>query len=300
MQMDRFGAMSVFVAVVSAGSLSAASRTLRMPLPTVSRRVAELEAHLDAKLLVRGTRKLTLTEAGESYLGACRRILESVAEAERGAAGEYNSPQGELVITAPVSFGRLHVVPVAAEFLAAFPDVDLRLVLTDRPLNLIDDQLDMAIRVGELPDSSLVARRIGAIRAVVCASPAYLSRRGAPESLADLAMHDCVTFSALGPADTWHFPDGHATRVRSRLTVSTAEAALDAAICGVGLVRLLSYQAAEAVNAGKLTVVLRTFEAAPVPVHLVYLRDMRMTGKLRAFLEFATPRLRARIEQAHI
>jgi DNA-binding transcriptional LysR family regulator len=298
--MDRFGAMSVFVAVVSAGSFSAASRALRMPLPTVSRRVAELETHLEAKLLVRGTRKLTLTEAGEAYLAACRRILESVAEAERGAAGEYNNPQGELAITAPVTLGRLHVVPVAAEFLATHADVDLRLVLSDRALSLVDDQLDLAIRVGALPDSSLVARRIGAIRALVCASPGYLSRRGTPKSLEDVAAHDCVTFSALGSPDSWHFPDGRSIRVRSRLATSTAEAALDAAICGVGLVRLLSYQAAEAVNSGKLSVVLRKFEAAPLPVNLVYLREQRMSGKLRAFLEFAAPRLRSRIEQARI
>ena len=159
--MDRLGAMSVFVSVVTAGSLSAASRELRMPLPTVSRKVAELESHLAVKLLVRGTRKLALTESGEAYLASCRRILEAVAEAERGAAGAYHAPQGELVVTAPVTFGRLHVIPVAAEFLAAHGSVDLRLVLSDRPLNLIDDHLDLALRVGELPDSSLVASRIG-------------------------------------------------------------------------------------------------------------------------------------------
>ena len=292
--------MSVFDAVVTAGSFSAASRELRMPLPTVSRRIAELEAHLDAKLLVRGTRKLTLTETGEAYLAACRRILESVAEAERGASGEYNEPQGELVITAPVTFGRLHVVPVAAEFLAAHPEVDLRLVLADRALNLVDDHLDLAIRVGELPDSSLVAVRIGAIRSLMCASPAYLERRGTPRSLDELSAHDCVTFSALGSADTWHFPDGSAIRVHSRLAASTAEAALDAALCGVGLTRLLSYQVAEAVKARKLSVVLRKYESAPVPVSLIYVRERRISGKLRAFLDFATPRLRARIEQARI
>jgi DNA-binding transcriptional LysR family regulator len=298
--MDRLGAMSVFTAVVAAGSFSAASRELRMPLPTVSRRVAELEAHLDAKLLVRGTRKLTLTDAGEGYLAACRRILESVAEAERGAAGEYLAPQGELLVTAPVTFGRLHVVPVAAEFLAAHPEVDIRLVLTDRPLNLVDDQLDLAIRVGVLPDSSLLAVRLGAIRGVVCASPDYLRRRGTPKSLEDLAAHDCVTFSALGSADNWHFPDGQVIRVRSRLVVSTAAAALEAAICGVGLTRLLSYQAAESVKAGKLNPVLRKFEAAPLPVNLVYVRERRLSGKLRAFLDFAAPRLRVRVEQSRI
>src|SRR5262245_42842777 len=206
--MDRFAAMSVFNAVVSAGSFSAASRELRMPLPTVSRKVAELEAHLDAKLLVRGTRKLALTEVGEAYLADCRRILEALGEAERGASGEYNAPQGELVATAPVLFGRLHVVPVAAEFLAAHPEVDLRLVLSDRPLNLVDDHLDLAVRVGELPDSSLVAARVGQVRSVVCASPAYLERKGTPKSLAAIGEHDCVTFTALGSGEYWQFPEG--------------------------------------------------------------------------------------------
>lgn len=298
--MDRFGAMNVFVAVVAAGSFSAGSRELRMPLPTVSRRVGELEAHLGAKLLVRGTRKLALTEAGEAYLAACRQILDSVADAERGAAGEYNSPQGDLVVTAPITFGRLHVVPVAADFLAEYAHVDLRLVLSDRPLNLVDDHLDLAIRVGELPESSLVATRIGAVRGVMCASPGYLKRRGTPKRPDDLGSHDCVSFSALGSADSWRFPGGEEMRVRSRLVASTAEAALDAAIRGVGLTRLLSYQVADAVKAGQLTIVLRKFEAAALPVHLVYARQRRTSGKLRAFLEFAAPRLRARLDQARL
>jgi DNA-binding transcriptional LysR family regulator len=298
--MDRLGAMSVLVSVVTAGSLSAASRELRMPLPTVSRKVAELEAHLAAKLLVRGTRKLALTDSGEAYLASCRRILEAVAEAERGAAGEYNAPQGELVITAPVTFGRLHVIPVAAEFLAAHASVDLRLVLSDRPLNLVDDHLDLALRVGELPDSSLVASRIGKVRSMVCASPGYLERRGVPKSPDELAGHDCVTFSALGSGDSWRFPNGNEIHVRSRMVVSTAEAALDAALCGVGLTRLLTYQVADAVQSKKLLVVLRKFEPAPVPVSLIYVRERRESGKLRAFLDFATPRLRARIEQARV
>jgi DNA-binding transcriptional LysR family regulator len=295
--MDRLGAMSVFVSVVSAGSFSGASRELRMPLPTVSRRVAELEAHLDAKLLIRGTRKLALTDAGEAYLAACRRVLDAVAEAERGAAGEYNTPQGDLVMTAPVTFGRMHVVPVAAEFLAYHPRVDLHLVLSDRPMNLIDDHLDIALRIGELPDSSLVAARIGKVRSVVCASPAYLQRCGTPKTPEALANHECVNFAALGAADSWRFPDRGEIRIHSRLVVSTAEAALEAAMRGVGLTRLLSYQAASAAEAGKLVVVLRKFEPAAIPVSLIYVRERRVSGKLRAFLDFAAPRLRARLEK---
>lgn len=298
--MDRFGAMSVFVAVVAAGSFSAASRELRMPLPTVSRKIGELEAHLDAKLLVRGTRRLTLTEAGAAYLASCRRILEEVAEAERGAAGEYNAPQGELVVTAPVTFGRLHVVPVAAAFLAQHASVDLRLVLSDRSLNLVDEHLDLAVRIGELPDSSLIAARIGKVRSVVCASPGYLERRGTPRAPTALVEHDCVTFAALGSGDSWRFPDGSEIRVHSRMVVSTAEAALDAALCGTGLTRLLSYQVTDAVKSKKLVVVLRKYEPEPLPVSLIYVRERRVSGKLRAFLDFAAPRLRARIEQAGV
>jgi DNA-binding transcriptional LysR family regulator len=298
--MDRLGNMSVFVAVVTAGSFSAASRELRMPLPTVSRKVAELEAHLKARLLVRGTRKLALTEVGEVYLASCRRILEAVTEAEQGATGEYNAPQGELVITAPVSFGRIHLVPVAAEFLATHAQVDLRLVLSDRPLNLVDEHLDVALRIGELPDSSLVAARVGMVRSVICASPAYLERRGAPKSPDALASHDCITFSALGGADTWLLPGAEVVRVRSRMVVNTAEAALEAALHGAGLTRLLSYQVAAAVRAKKLALVLRKFEPSAMPVSLIYVRERRVSGKLRAFLDFAAPRLRKLVAGAAV
>ena len=298
--MDRLGNMSVFVAVVTAGSFSAASRELRMPLPTVSRKVAELEAHLKARLLVRGTRQLALTEVGEVYLASCRRILEAVTEAEQGATGEYNAPQGELVITAPVSFGRIHLVPVAAEFLATHAQVDLRLVLSDRPLNLVDEHLDVALRIGELPDSSLVAARVGMVRSVICASPAYLERRGAPKSPDALASHDCITFSALGGADTWLLPGAEVVRVRSRMVVNTAEAALEAALHGAGLTRLLSYQVAAAVRAKKLALVLRKFEPPAMPVSLVYVRERRVSGKLRAFLDFAAPRLRKLVAGAAV
>jgi DNA-binding transcriptional LysR family regulator len=294
--MDRLASMSVFVAVATAGSFSGASRELRMPLPTVSRKISELESHLDAKLLVRSTRKLVLTDVGESYLLACRRILEEVAEAERGATGEYNAPHGELLVTAPVVFGRLHVLPVAAEFLAAHPEVDLRLVLTDRPLSLMDEHLDLAVRIGELPDSSLVATRVGQTRTVICASPGYLKKHGTPKSLAALAEHDCITFAALGGADEWRFRNGESVRVHSRLVVNTAEAAVDGALCGVGLARVLAYQIAASVKARKLATVLDKFEPAPVPVSLLYVRERRLTGKLRAFLDFIAPRLRARLE----
>jgi DNA-binding transcriptional LysR family regulator len=298
--MDRFESMSVFVAVVAAGSFSAASRQLRMPLPTVSRKVAEIESHLDAKLLVRSTRKLVLTEAGQAYVADCKRILEAVTEAERGASGQYNAPQGELAITAPIVFGRLHVVPVLTEFLRAYARVDARLLLLDRPLNLIEDRLDLAVRVGPLPDSRLVASKIGQIRRVVCASPEYLKERGTPKTPHDLLKHECVTFAGLTDAGSWTFRDNESVRVRSRLTASTAEAAIDATVAGIGLTCTLSYQVADAVKAGQLIVLLRRFEPAPLPVSLLYVHESRITAKLRAFVDFAAPRLRARLTSAAI
>jgi DNA-binding transcriptional LysR family regulator len=298
--MDRLESMSVFVAVVAAGSFSAASRQLRMPLPTVSRKVAEIESHLNAKLLVRSTRKLVLTEAGQAYVEDCKRILEAVSEAERGASGQYNAPQGELTITAPIVFGRLHVLPVVAEFLRAYARVDVRLLLIDRALNLVEDRLDLAVRIGALADSRLVASKVGQIRRVVCASPDYLGERGTPKTPQDLLKHECVTFTGLTDAGSWTFRDHETVRVRSRLTTSTAEAAIDASLAGIGLTCTLSYQIADAVKAGQLAVVLRKFEPPPLPVSLIYVHESRITAKLRAFVDFAAPRLRARLTDAAI
>src|SRR5262245_44812335 len=293
--MDRLQSMDVFVAAATAGSFSAASRELRMPLPTVSRKIADLEAHLSAKLFVRSTRKLALTDAGQTYLAACRRILEEVAEADRSASGQYNAPQGELIVTAPMVFGRLHVLPVVAEFLAGHPRVDVRLVQSDRHLSLVDDHLDVAVRIGRLPDSGLVATQLGTVRRVVCASPVYLETHGAPKSPEELEEHACVTFPGLGGAYPWVFRGDEPTRVRSRLTVNTAEAAIAGAVAGVGLTRVLSYQVAGVIARGELVRVLKKFEPEPIPVSLVYVRERRLTAKLRAFIDYAVPKLRERL-----
>ncbi|MEO5626421.1 MAG: LysR family transcriptional regulator [Dokdonella sp.] len=296
--MDRLEAMAAFVAATETGSLSAAGRRLGMPLATISRKVSELEAQLGTRLLHRSTRQLTLTDSGQDYLAACRRILEDVSEAERAAAGEYSAPQGELIVAAPILFGRLHVLPVTTEFLKAYPYVDVRLVFGDRVLNLLDDHIDLAIRVGELPDSSQVATRVGAIRQVACASPAYLADRGTPQHPADLAGHDCITFDGLMAADEWKFQVGDAERsfpIRSRLTVNTADATIAAAIAGAGITRAFSYQVADARTAGVLDVVLQAFELTPRPVSLIYARQGRLPLKLRAFIDFAAPRLRTRL-----
>lgn len=296
--MNRLESMSILIAVVDAGSLSAAARGLGMPLATVSRKVGELEAHLKTRLLHRTTRQLSLTEAGSTYVAACRRILEEIGEAERTATGEYATPKGELVLTAPVVFGRLHVLPVVAEFLAQYPEIDVSLLLTDRVVHLMDEQADVALRIGHLPDSSMVASRIGTVRRVVCASPNFLATHGEPKKPQDLAGQACITFEVLASRRAWEFGEGRTGQsvpIRSRLAVNTAEAAISAAVLGVGFVRVLSYQVAQAVRDDALRVVLDDFEAAPLPVNLVHKGQTPLPLKLRAFLDFAAPRLRARI-----
>lgn len=297
--MDRLEAMAVLVAAVDGGSLSAAGRKLGMPLATVSRKISDLESHLKTRLLSRSTRQLSLTDAGRDYVDSCRRILEQVGEAEREASGEYSAPRGELVITAPIVFGRRHVLPLGIEFLRAYPEVDLRFSFRDRVVNLLEEHVDLAVRIGELPDSSLIAARVGMVRRVICASPDYLARRGLPERPADLQAHDCITFEGMAGSQAWDFLDDGSplnVPVHSRMTINTAESAIDAALAGVGLTRVLSYQVAEALHSGALVRVLPAFEPPALPVSLVYASQGRLPLKLRAFIDYALPRLRQRLE----
>lgn len=299
--MDRLEAMAILVAAVEAGSLSAAGRKLGMPLATVSRKLSDLEAHLGTRLLTRTTRQLTLTDAGRNYIAACKRILEQVSEAERSASGEYRAPRGDLTITAPIVFGRLHVLPVVAAFLKDYPDIDIKLFLADRVMHLLEDHIDVAVRIGVLPDSTLIAKKIGEIHEVICASPAYLAAHGRPQTPADLSKHECVNFESLPSVKNWIFSGDRKTEMsvpaRARLCVTTAEAAIDACVAGVGITRVLSYQAEEAVAAGKLEILLRDFEPAPMPIHLVYADQGLLALKVRAFIDFAAPRLRVRVPQ---
>jgi DNA-binding transcriptional LysR family regulator len=257
--MDRLEAMSVLLSAVESGSLSKASRKLGLPLATISRKVAELENHLKATLLVRSAKGLELTPTGRSYVTAAKAILEQVNEVERAAAGEYSEPKGDLVVTAPVMFGRLHVLPAVTRFLDAYPEVAVGLVLTDRVTHLLDDQVDVALRIGALPDSVLIATALGAVRYVVCASPDYLAATGTPTSLDDLARHRVISFQSVSAPSTWDFRvDGVdvAKSFRSRLSVNTLDAGIEAALSGAGLVRALSYQVFDHVRSGKLTIVL--------------------------------------------
>jgi DNA-binding transcriptional LysR family regulator len=299
--MDRFDAMSVLLAAVEGGSLSAASRKLRLPLATVSRKVSDLESHLKASLLIRSTKGLELTPAGRSYVVAAKAIMEQVSEAERNAAGEYVEPKGDLVVTAPTMLGRLHALPIVLEFLIAFPDVAVSLVLTDRVAHFLDDQIDVALRVGNLPDSELIATRLGSLRRVVCASPGYLSARGEPTTPSEIEAHSVISFGGVSETQAWSFWSGGAEIVapfRARLSVTTIEGAIDAGVTGAGLFRATSYQVADHVHAGRLKTVLEDYEPSPPPVHLVYGCQSRLPLKLRAFVDFTAPRLRSRLEAA--
>lgn len=301
--MDRLEAMSMLIAAVETGSLSAAGRKLSVPLPTISRKISELETHLATRLLVRSTRKLMLTDAGAAYVTSCRRILEQVSDAERAASGEYNAPRGDLIIAAPIVFGRLHVLPVVTQFLAMYPEIDVQLALSDRYVDLIGDQIDLAVRIGTLSDSSLIASRVGLVRRVICGSPAYFARYGIPKTPSELSALKAVTFEALGPSTSWNFrmlglKSAQTVAIRSRLSVNTAEAAIDAAVAGIGVTRVLSYQAAPAVEEGKLQIVLADFETDPLPVSIVHGGQALLPRKVRAFLDFAAPYIQRRLTGA--
>jgi DNA-binding transcriptional LysR family regulator len=288
--------MAMLVSSVEQGSLSAAARQLRIPVATLTRNVNDLEAFVGTKLLVRTTRKIELTDAGIEYVASAKRILEQVDEQERRAAGEFTTPSGELVVTTPVQVARLRVLPVIDQFLTLFPEITIRLLQSDRNVDLIDAHADVAVRVGRLRDSSQVAVRVGALRVVVVASPELLKKYGEPRTPEDLRTYPCVVFDSpyLSP---WRFrsPDTGqiftATGVQ-RLLVSSPDAAVDAAIDGIGATLVLEHDAADAVNAGKLRYIVQEFEVEPIPVHLVHISRNMMPVKLRRFIDFAVPKLR--------
>jgi DNA-binding transcriptional LysR family regulator len=297
--MDRLDAMAVFLAAANTGSLSAAGRKLGVPLATVSRKISDLEKHLHCRLLIRGSRKLQLTEAGQNFAVAARRILDDVNEVEFNAAGEYREPRGELHISVPVTFGRTHVVPILADFLRDYRDVQIRMQQTDRAVSLQEEQVDLAVRMGKLPDSNLIAIPVGKARQVLCASPRYLDQHGTPRTLDELKDHHCIAFEAITAGGTrWQFANnGEAITadIQPRLLVNTAEAATTAAVEGIGIARVLSYQVEALARSGDLSMVLTAYEPAPFPINLVYLSERQVPLKLRAFLDFATPRLRERL-----
>lgn len=297
---DRFDAMAVLLTVVEAGSLSAGARRLRAPLATISRKVADLERHLGAKLLLRTSRRLVLTEAGQAYVAAVRRILAQLEEAERQAAGEYSAPIGELHVTAPVVFGERHLLPVALGFLAKYPGITLRLMLADQQVSLVQEQIDVALRIGHLAESALIATRVGAVQRVICASPDYLARCGVPRRPEDLAGHDGIVFQGFAIAPEWRYQRdsaAFAVEPRPRLAVNTTGAAIQAALDGLGIIRVLSYQVAEELRDGRLQALLKEFAPDSLPVSLVYPAGELLPLKVRSFLDWTVPRLRARMAE---
>jgi DNA-binding transcriptional LysR family regulator len=297
--MDRIDAMTAFAATADAGSLAAAARRLGRSAASVTRAIAMLEGRIGTRLLHRSTRVVRLTEAGERYLATCRRVLAELEEADAVASGALAMPRGLLTVTAPALFGRLHVRPVVDAALAAHPELRVHFQLLDRVVDLLDEGIDIAIRIGHLPDSSLMAVKVGEVRRVVCASPAYLARKARPDVPADLAAHDCVAFSQITPNEMWSFASGgdsaapRHVRVKPRLVVNGAEAAIGSAAEGRGVTRVLSYQVERELTEGRLVRILEAFEPPPLPVHVVYPEARLSAAKTRAFVELAVPHLRA-------
>lgn len=292
--MDRLDAIKVLLAVVDAGSLSAGARKLNAPLPSVSRKVAELERHLGANLIIRTSRNLMLTDAGRDFVEAARNIVADLEQAERRASGEYQAPRGTLTITMPTEFGGRYVLPIATEFLEAHPEVSLNLLSVDRTMHLVNEQVDVAIRLGALTDSALYAVKAGEFRVRTCASPAYLARRGVPLHPSELAAHDGIMFD---PVDFfWEFQvQGLPVEAlpRGRIKVNTAANCVAAAIGGAGIARLFDYQIPDALAADTLVPILQEYDTPPHPIHIVYPRQGLLALKVRTFIDWTLPRLRA-------
>jgi DNA-binding transcriptional LysR family regulator len=292
--MDRIDSVAVFAEVAERGSFVGAAKHLNRSATAVTRAVAELEARLGVRLLNRTTRAVSVTEAGQRFLTGARRVLADLAEIEQSAAGQGLAPRGELRVTAPIVFGRRHVLPLVTEFLAQYPEVSVRLALLDRPVDLVEDGLDVAVRIGALADSSAIAVRVGAMRRVVVAAPGYLKKRGRPSAPADLSGHDVIAFAGMDRIDRWRFANGAEARVKPRLIVNTAEAAIDAAAAGFGITRVLSYQAVDALSDRSLVRLMRQHDTGASPVHVVYPEGRHPPPKLRAFVDALVPRLRQR------
>lgn len=292
--MDRFQEMAIFLAVADEEGFAAAARRLNMSPPTVTRAVAALEERIGAQLLARTTRSVRLTEAGQRYVDDCRRILDELEEAEDAVAGGHATPRGLLQLTAPVLFGELFITPVMVSYLEAHPDVSIRALLLDRVVNMVEEGIDVAIRIGALPDSGLQAVRVGSVRRVVCGAPTYLARAGEPQHPDQLAAHRLVVSNSSSAGPEWRFMEQgepRSMRVATQLTVSTNQAAIIAASRGWGLTRVLSYQIAPQLADGSLQIVLAAFEQPPLPIHVVYTSSPKMPAKTRSFVDYCVAAL---------
>jgi len=297
--MDKLKAMAAFVQIVEKGSLTAAADALGISLPSTVRTLAALERSLGARLLNRTTRRIALTDEGRACYERARRILGDVADVEAAVSQRQDKPRGRLAIGASVMFGRLNLAPLAVEFLARHPEVQMELLLMDRVVNLVEEGLDASIRIGSLADSSLVAVELGRTRRVVCATPAFLKRHGVPREPADLARMPCIRFTGVALND-WEFGAGKKTRrvhVEGPISTNQIDAALDASLQGLGCGRFLCYQVAAHQKAGRLRYVLEAHEPEPLPVSLVYPQARLVSARLRAFMNFVVPRMRARLKR---
>jgi DNA-binding transcriptional LysR family regulator len=293
--MDRYHAMQVFVRIADTGGFAEAARQLHMSPPAVTRAVAGLEDLIGARLLTRTTRSVKLTEAGHRYVEDCRRILADIKEAEASAAGSFAHPTGVLTVTASVMFGQIYVLPVVTEFLEQYPEVTGRMLFLDRVTNLVDEGIDVGIRIGHLPDSSSSAIKVGSVRRVMCGSPEYFERHGTPSRPAELANHRIIMPTGAWTSLEWHFGlDGKITvHVKPALYCNSTEAAISAARSGWGLTRILSYQIAPDLVDGRLQTALEEFEQEPLPVHIVHPEGRNASAKVRSFVDFLAARLRA-------
>ncbi len=289
--MDRIDAMQAFVAVADLQGFAPAARKLGLSPSAITRLIAALEERLGARLLQRTTRQVTLTDAGSRYLERARRILADVEEAEDAVESERTRPEGRLVISAPFGFGRLHVSPVVSAYLKRYPDVGVDLRLSDRRINLVEDGVDLAVRLGHLPDSTLVARHVGQMRRIVVASAGYLKRRGEPKRPADLISHDTIQFGAMTATPDWRFVEnGQEIRITPtpRFTSNSSDSAIQFAEQDGGLTRVMAYQAAESLKAKRVRIVLAAFEQPPVPIHIVYPTSRLLSAKVRTFIDLVT------------
>lgn len=293
--MDRLHEIEVFIAVADAGSFAKAGARLRLSPPAVTRAISALEERLGARVFNRTTRSLTITDVGQRFLDSARRVLSDLEEAEKAAVGEGAAPQGHLTITASVTFGRSALAPVVCEFLDGHPRVSASVLLLDRVVNLVEEGIDVAVRIGPLPDSSLIVRQVGSVHRVLVASPDYLDRRGVPETPADLRQHSIISFTGLTPNGEWRFNSDRANNsvtLDPTFEINDALAAIHAAENGHGITIALSYMVHDRIRDGKLVTILDTFTAPPRPVHLVHLQSRLIAPKIRAFIDYAAPRLK--------
>jgi DNA-binding transcriptional LysR family regulator len=296
--MDRFQLMTVFVAVAEEESFAGGARRLSMSPPAVTRAIAMLETRLGIKLLTRTTRHVRATDAGLRYLDSARRILADAEEADEAAAGIHAAPRGQLAVTAPVLFGSMFVTPAIVGYLERYPDVTLNAVFLDRVVNLLEEGLDVGVRIGELPDSSMRAIPVGHVRRVVCAAPDYLAQHGEPDQPQALAGHRLINASTVSPASEWRFgnaSNGIVVKIQPRLTMTSNEAAIQAALRGFGITRLISYQVAAHLAAGRLKRILPDYESAPLPIHVLHREGRQASAKVRSFVDFLVGDLRERL-----